>query len=253
VTVLSKLANVVPDRFFVRTVAWQYRFFESELRHLRELVPRNRTAIDVGAWWGPWTWWLARIARDVHAFEPNIEIAAVLARVVPPNVHVHTEAVSDEIGEAKLSIPYGGRGTEGRASLLPRPGRPVSVPTVTLDSLGLRGVGFVKIDVEGHEYAVLQGAARMLGRDRPNILLEVEQQFHGEGPSMYEIFRGLEEMDYKGRFLLKGRWHSLDRFDVEAHQLRSLEEVQRNGLIRNMLLTSRRYVNNFAFFPKEAL
>jgi FkbM family methyltransferase len=253
VTLLSKLADVMPDRFFVRTVAWQYRFFEPELRHLRELVPMNRTAIDVGAWWGPWTWWLARTASEVHAFEPNVEIAAVLARVVPPNVHVHAQAVSDEVGEARLSIPYGGRGTEGRASLLPRPGRPVNVPTVSLDSLDLPGIGFVKIDVEGHEYAVLQGAARILKRDRPNIVLEVEQQFHGEGPSMYEIFRVLADMDYEGRFLLRGQWQSLERFNVEAHQLRSLQQVQRSGLIRNMLLNSRRYVNNFAFFPKESL
>jgi FkbM family methyltransferase len=241
VAVLSRLASTLPEWCFVRLLAWQYRFFEAELRHLRALVPQNRTAVDVGAWWGPWTWWLARLVPIVHAFEPNVEIAAALARVVPRNVHVHAQAVSDEIGEATLSIPYGGRGTEGRASLLPRQGRRVNIPTVSLDSLDLADIGFIKIDVEGHEYPVLRGATQMLERYRPNVMLEVE------------IFRVLTDRDYEGRFLLKGQWHSLQHFSLEAHQLRSLHQVQRSGLIRNMLVTSRHYVNNFVFFPKEAL
>jgi FkbM family methyltransferase len=252
-SVLSRVATTLPDKSFVRLVAWQYRFFEPELRHLRHLVPPYRTALDVGAWWGPWTWWLARRARLVHAFEPNVDVAAALTRVVLPNVRVHAQALSDTIGEAELSIPYGGRGTEGRASLLPRQGRPVTVPTVSLDSLDIPDIGFVKIDVEGHELAVLEGAARTLGRDRPNVLLEVEQQFHREGPSLQSVFEVLLDMDYVGTFLLKGKRQPLERFDVEVHQLRSLRQVQRSGLIRNMLFTSRHYVNNFAFFPRETL
>jgi len=42
-----------------------------------------------------------------------------------------------------------------------------------LDDLKLENVGFVKIDVEGHEAEVLRGAANIITRDRPNFLIEV--------------------------------------------------------------------------------
>jgi FkbM family methyltransferase len=253
VSLLSKFTSVLPDRLFVRLVAWQYRFFEPELRRLGEFVPKERSAVDVGAWWGPWSWWLARRVPVVHAFEPNPAIAGPLSVAAPSNVRVHAEAVSDEIGRATLWIPPGGRGTEGRASLLPLGGTSITVPTTTLDSLDVEQVGFLKIDVEGHEYQVLNGASQMLRRDRPNVVLEIEQQFHPDGPSIHDVFNLLTAKDYEGRFLQNGRWHPLESFDVKAHQLDTVDQVQRSGLVRNTLLNSRRYVNNFVFFPKETV
>jgi FkbM family methyltransferase len=266
----SRPASFLLERSFFRLMAWQYRFFEPELRHLRELVRPARSAVDVGASLGTWSWWLARSVPFVHAFEPNAEVAAALARVLPPNVHVHAEAVSDEVGQAVLSIPPGGPSTsqragcrllglrgllglDGRASLLPLGGPSVAVPTVTLDSLDLGQVGFLKVDVEGHEHEVLNGAFQLLMRDRPNVVLEVEHQFHSDGSSMNDVFRLLTEIDYTGRYLLNGRWYPLEHFDVRIHQLNSLERVQRSGLLGNMLFNARRYVNNFAFFPSETL
>jgi FkbM family methyltransferase len=266
----SQRAAFPLQKSFFRLLAWQYRFFEPELRHLRELVRPGLSAVDVGASLGTWSWWLARSVPLVHAFEPNVEVAAALVRVLPPNVHVHAEAVSDEVGQAVLAIPPGGRSTfqragcrllglhgslglDGRASLLPMGGPSVTVPTVTLDSLDLGRVGFLKVDVEGHEQEVLKGAFQLLMRDRPNVVLEVEQQFHSDESSMNDVFRLLTEIDYTGRYLLNGRWYPLERFDVETHQLSSLERVQRSGLFGNMLFNARRYVNNFVFFPRETL
>jgi hypothetical protein len=40
----------MPPALRHRTIAWQYRLSEGELRRLGEFVPRDRTAIDVGAW-----------------------------------------------------------------------------------------------------------------------------------------------------------------------------------------------------------
>jgi FkbM family methyltransferase len=249
---LSRLAGAVPDRTFVRVLAWQYRLAEPELRHLRELVPPGRPTIDVGAWWGPWSWWLARRAPSVHAFEPNPMIAPALVDVLPPNVCVHAQAVSDHVGKAVLTIPQVGRGMEGRSSLLPATGTTITVPTVTLDSLDLRDVGFVKIDVEGHEWEVLEGATELLARDRPNVLLEVEHQFHTQGPSVDDTFRVLQDQNYVGWFLLDGKWHPLHQFDLNAHQLKYEGHVQHAGLLGNMLFNARRYVNNFAFIPAES-
>ncbi len=125
---------------------------------------------------------------------------------------IHVEAVSDRLGQATLSIPPGDRGThqrfgcrvlglegplglEGRASLRPLGGPSLTVPTVTLDSQDLGSVGFVKIDVEGHEPEVLAGAAGTLVHDRPIVLLEIEHQFHA-GASIEDVFRQVEDLGY---------------------------------------------------------
>ena len=54
------------------------------------------------------------------------------------------------------------------------------VATRTLDSYELRNVGFIKIDVEGFEQAVLRGARATLARERPVLLLEMEERHTGE-------------------------------------------------------------------------
>ena len=56
----------------------------------------------------------------------------------------------------------------------------IEVPRITLDSLGQDAVGFIKIDVEGHEVDVLAGAREILRRDRPAILVEAEER-HRQG------------------------------------------------------------------------
>jgi FkbM family methyltransferase len=48
-----------------------------------------------------------------------------------------------------------------------------------LDDIDLGGgVGFLKIDVEGHEEAVLAGASRTLKQSMPAVLVEVEERHH---------------------------------------------------------------------------
>src|SRR5437868_5966109 len=65
----------------------------------------------------------------------------------------------------------------------------------TLDQFDLRNVGFVKIDVEGHELAVLEGAARTLARERPNLLIEANE--HHRPDAVGSIRRFMAELDYE--------------------------------------------------------
>src|SRR5271170_3100205 len=176
----------VPMRVLVPAVAWQYRFFEPELRKLDELAPKDRGAVDAGVWWGPWSWWLARRVPRVDSFEPNPDFIARLASVMPKNVNIHPVALSNQSGRSNLWVPPGGVSGQGRASLEPqtRAGsdwKHQPVLTSRLDDFELGDVGFVKIDVEGHELAVLQGATDLLKTQRPTLLVEIEEHADRQG------------------------------------------------------------------------
>lgn len=247
--VSAKVFGVVPEPLRFRALAWQYRLFEPELARLDDFAASGGTAVDVGAWWGPWTYWLARRASEVAVIEPIPHLAQFLSRQTPRTATVHNVALSDASGEAQLWVPTGGKGSEGRSSLRAPSGVdpvPVTVRTVRLDDLELRDVRFVKIDVEGHEQAVLRGAETTIARDRPTLLIEIEQQ---PGRSVHEVFADVAALGYTGRFLQGGTWRPLEEFDLDAHQLRYQVDMQRRGYAGNLLF-GRKYINNFVFDPR---
>jgi len=248
----SRVMSRVPVGVLVPAVAWQYRFFEPELARLDDFVPRGRSAVDVGVWWGPWTWWLARRVPKVDSFEANLDLVARLEPVLPANVTIHPVALSDHDGEADFWVPPGGAGTEGRGSL-EGPGTSGdgwiqrAATTARLDDFELGDVGFLKIDVEGHELPVLRGATKLIDSQRPNVLVEIELRPDRPAP-IDEIIELFADHSYKGEFLHRGAWHpigELDRPSTEA----IAAEVARHGYVSNLILNSRRYIHNFVFKP----
>ena len=64
----------------------------------------------------------------------------------------------------------------------------MEVPVRTLDSFGLTSVGFIKIDVEGHELAVLQGACKTIALSHPILMVEVEDRHRHDAVHTVEEF-----------------------------------------------------------------
>ncbi len=244
--VMSSIAELVPDRAFATAIALAHRRFEPILGRIGTFVAPHQTALDVGAWYGPWTHWLSRRARCVTTVEPNPDLAAFIARTSRPNVTVVTKAASDADGFAELWLPPGGRGTEGRASLIPRPdGSSVKIETIRLDTLDLEDVGLVKIDVEGHELSALKGAEGIVNRWRPALIIEVEDN-RSPASATVEL---LQSWNYEGSFLQNGKMRPLAGFDLGAHQ-RAMARVAQRGYLHAVATGSgRRYVNTILFLP----
>jgi len=240
----SSVANLIPDSMFVRALAYAERRVEPEMQRIIASVPPHGTALDVGAWYGPWTYWLSRRVTNVVTFEPNPTVGAVVERTVASNVRVIRAAASDTAGRATLALPPGGRGTEGRASLegLSDSTSNVEVETVRIDDLDLGPIVFMKVDVEGHELAALRGAAGLIEQSHPMLTVEIEQRHGGIAPTV-DLLAG---WGYEGRVLVDGSWVRLDDFDLAAHQEQYFAEHEPASYV-GIMLRKDKYINNVVF------
>jgi FkbM family methyltransferase len=194
-------------------------------------------AVDVGANLGVFTYALWRLGCQVEAFEPVPEYAAGIRAFDARRIQVHQVALSAGSGDAQLQFPReGGVVDLGRGSLSPPHvlRDQIAVPVKALDHYGFSDISFIKIDVEGHELDVLQGAAETIKRCRPNLLVEIEQR-HLTFP-MTRVFQHLADLGYRGSFIEAGVLRSLSEFSYERHQQPWLHDVY-----------APEYVNNFVF------
>ncbi|WP_207914101.1 FkbM family methyltransferase [Micromonospora sp. KC213] len=236
----SQVAALLPDRLVGGALRAVYPRVEPELARIADFVPRGGTAVDVGAWYGPWTQRLRRLAEQVVAIEPNDRLARSIQRAFP-EVRVVRAVASDRLGTAELFLPDGDPAV-GTSSLETGSGRSVTVSRVTVDGLSLRDVRFMKIDVEGHELAALRGAAETIHRDGPVLLVEVEERIQPIEP----IIDLLGEWNYRGYVMPEQQWIPLADFDIRAHQREAIVRV-RQSFARRVLVPRPRYVNSVLF------
>ena len=217
-------------------------YSEPEIRLLRYLVDPRRNSVDVGANKGAYTYFLSRLSAHVFAYEPNPKFMPILKPVVGPKVTVFEAALSDRTGEATLTIPINPKGeSNNAASLVPAKYagevKKITVAARRLDDAGHPNIGFIKVDVEGHEEAVIRGAERTLAEHRPTLLVEIET-FHVD-KDIRETFELVRSLGYEGYMFLGGTLKSVRHFSAEAHQI-----GPRAG-------AGGQYVKNFIFLPRE--
>src|SRR5437868_10026376 len=169
----QQVKELVKDAFPSIWLQWHFmkrpKSAERELCYLDKLISGDAVTVDVGANCGLYTRRLARLSRQVHAFEPSQQMARLLRRTSARNVSVHEVALSDHDGDAELFIPQGDDGlVYGLASLEARadPSAPLvsaQVPLARLGAVLYQDAGFVRMAVEGHELSVLQGGVALLG------------------------------------------------------------------------------------------
>lgn len=191
-----------------------YTFIESrlklgkdvELHLLPVLCDSQKTSLDVGVLWGAYTFQMRKCSKNVVCFEPNPFMCRHLKSAFKNNVTVNNVGISDKLEKMTLRIPYGrpGNATVELSNPLSeaKGWDEVEVDVVPIDSFQLTNVGFVKIDVEGHEQAAMRGMAKLLETEKPNILVEVEER-HKKN-AVQEVADFLQPLGYQ-LYFVKGK------------------------------------------------
>ena len=162
-------------QWLVQGMVWEPHILELLRRHARP----GSVVVDVGAHIGVHTLSLATLVGAqgiVYAFEPQRKIYRELvhnlrlngaANVVPLRFALGAQSAIEEMNpatarsEGSTGVGAGGDRVEMR----------------TLDSFGLRNLSLLKIDVEGFEDNVLDGARETIARNRPVIVIEIQGDF----------------------------------------------------------------------------
>jgi FkbM family methyltransferase len=248
-TTLSQLAwKFAPEQMHDRYLA-RDKFAEREEDIIGDIVDPHRGSIDVGANLGRYTILLAKHTDFVIAFEPHHEVAKLLQELARrkglENVTVVEKAASSSPDEKRpFFLPSEGAGNAGHATLErgaeTTAASAAEVMTTTLDQFADRDIGFVKVDVEGHEYDVLLGAKQLIAANSPTFLIEIETLFASNQIRLVREF--FDEQGYAGYYIHRDVLHPIDAFDERLQDRKALDWSR-----------SRRemdFVNNFLFAPK---
>lgn len=201
------LADFVQRQMFIGS------FEDEETKWVKRLLRRGMTAVDVGANVGYYSALAAQRVGPtgrVIAFEPNPSAFGSLRRWIEANSIAQAKcfqiAISNTPGKLTLYVPPASE-HHNNANLISGGAGDTSVvvPACTLDSmletLAINRVDFLKVDVEGYELRVMEGAERSIRAGRIRAILA---EFHPVtlsrgGTSTEELLRWLEERGFQVR------------------------------------------------------
>jgi FkbM family methyltransferase len=238
--IIRKILIFFTPNIYLRILYRNAVLHEKEVRLLYCLCREQKQSLDIGADMGLYSYSMSKYSKKVHSFEPISEKYLKTSHLMrkKQNVIFHNYAISNFNGTSEIRIPLNdsGRSTLSKYNKLDNLDknnvvkREVSVKT--LDSFNFMGIGFIKIDVEGYELEVLQGAKEILKKSKPNLLIEIEERHRKN--SIKSVIQFLNKYDYKCFFYSNNDILSFDNFKIEIHQ--------------NM--KSDLYINNFIFLHK---
>jgi FkbM family methyltransferase len=179
------------DDFWRRVIAGDWE--PNSYAVLDHFLRPGLVLVDIGAWIGPLTLYAAAIGARCLAFEPDPVARSELVTNLALNptlagwVTVSECAVGARPGQVRLGNITSEQGGDSMSSLLfAEAATGWEVPAVGLGEvlcgISPEDLGLVKIDVEGAEVEILDGAADYLARQRPPLFISVHARFWRPDP-----------------------------------------------------------------------
>lgn len=259
---LVKKLFIIPfpliESFVRQFFIFRYKMPEPELRYIKNNLAghENEIALDVGAAEGYFSYNLSKNFKYVHAFEPHPDHLKLLKPFRHKNIICHNIGLSNINENSKLKIPINKNDeVKHEASLRQsidnfEDFKIISVECKRLDDYFLEQnitdkIGFIKIDVEGFENEVIDGAKDIIKRDTPLILCEIELRHNNK---CHQLFDYLASIGYKSYTLE-------DDENMVPFNISDIEHFQSADRLAYRLYSQQcfngfKYINNF-FFVNE--
>ena len=204
--------------------------------------------IDVGANRGEFVFTAEKAIppSKIWAFEPLPYFAKKL-KALFPKITVFNVGLSDTETQTTLYVPVIKGIPDDSLSSVNKPSsdsfNTYTINCTTLDNLVEKNCItdekiFLKIDVEGHEFNVLQGAEKTLKQAILVMLIEIEERHHKEKP-LKEMIQSIESKGFVC-YHLHAQKPELIKYSEYSEVFQKKED-----------LNTRRYINNFWFFAKQ--
>ena len=215
---------------------------EQEINLVKKFIKSGTDSIDVGVYRGVYSYEMSKYSEKVHSFEPNPIIFKYINKNLKKfikNIHLYNFALSNQNKTMNLKIPIRNSNSNkeifeeyyemGKATIHNENNfenyENFEIQTKKIDEFNFDNkISLIKIDVEGHELEVIEGAKNTIKRDKPVLLVEIEKQYTKK--EVAESINFINSLGYKSYFFNK-------------KDLKSTTELNNLDLF-----------NNFIFFPK---
>lgn len=180
---LKMTEHVIEDRSMLHP-AYEERHRKTILKY----IPQKNTFVDVGANIGIWSMAMRSHFKNVVSFEPSTLNRECLELNLGKDSDIRPYAVGNEPGKANFRDAKNNCGDskivfEERSNMY-------EVEVVRLDDQNITNCSLIKIDVQGYEWPVIQGAQHLIETQQPWIIFEINEEVD-------LICKFLEERNYE--------------------------------------------------------
>lgn len=191
------------DRGEILYHAFWDKMFSEEIEKVKEYIKPGDTVIDVGGNLGFFVLILNELVGgggNIYTFEPSKRLKAKLNSTIKNNNLKNVTVVNLGLGESEenTSIHYNPKQTGLTSIVKDFNGDSLSeeIQITTLDKFSENipnKISFIKIDTEGYEPQVLNGARELISRDKPTIYIELGGEYQNSSELALKI---LKELNY---------------------------------------------------------
>ena len=150
---------------------WEKKFIPI----FKKYISKDSVVIDIGAFLGTHTIILSDIAKKVYAFEPQKLIGKCLQKTITENKLANVELYNIGLSNNKNTIRFF-TNNDGGATIHTKRIKYIDnylIQVDLLDNIINEKIDFIKIDAEGHEFNILEGAKKVITKYKPIIIIEV--------------------------------------------------------------------------------
>jgi len=211
-TILNKIFKFyILDNCFISNYIRNNHIWEPHMHDIfKKYVNKDSIVIECGCHIGTHTIPLASLCNTIYGFEPMPKTYEILDQNIKlnniNNAIIYKKGVADKEGVTQYCwIPEdnpGGSGLKnnpmGKPDWINFTNTNIEVELTTIDLLQLDKLDFIKIDVEGYETLVIDGAINTIKKCRPVIVMEVWKNHNGVVDINYtkSLFKNILELGY---------------------------------------------------------